>query len=120
MAFLDYRPLFRGHTLLVPVAHYETLPELPADLLQPFFANGQLLIKAVTDTLSADGAFLALNHIVSQSVPHVHLHVIPRRFKDGLKGFFWPREKYENNDAMEATARGIGEAWERLRAGTAS
>jgi histidine triad (HIT) family protein len=94
MAFLDNRPLFPGHSLLVPRTHIETLPELPDELLVPLFANARLLARAMLPAFGAEGSFVALNNVVSQSVPHLHVHVVPRRRKDGLRGFFWPRSKY--------------------------
>ncbi|HKB65624.1 MAG TPA: HIT family protein [Pyrinomonadaceae bacterium] len=94
-AFLDHRPLFPGHCLLVPKGHFETLSDLPGELVGPFFKNVQLLARAVELALEAEGSFVALNNRVSQSVPHLHVHIVPRRKKDGLKGFFWPRNKYE-------------------------
>jgi histidine triad (HIT) family protein len=94
VAFLDHRPLFPGHCLLVPKAHYETLSDLPTELVGPFFRNVQLLARAVEVALGAEGSFVAMNNRVSQSVPHLHVHIVPRRKKDGLKGFFWPRNKY--------------------------
>lgn len=94
MAFLDHRPLFPGHALLVPKKHFETLTDLPEELIGPFFQNAQLLARAVEVALDAEGSFVAMNNRVSQSVPHLHVHVVPRRRKDGLKGFFWPRNKY--------------------------
>ena len=97
VAFLDHRPLFPGHTLLVPRKHFETLSDLPAELVAPFFKNVQLLARAVELAREAEGSFVAMNNRVSQSVPHLHVHVVPRRRKDGLKGFFWPRSKYEND-----------------------
>jgi histidine triad (HIT) family protein len=115
MAFLDSHPLFFGHALLVPKIHYETLPDLPPYLLAPLFGNAQLLVRAVQEALTADGSFIAINNTVSQSVPHLHVHVVPRRFKDGLKGFFWPRQLYPSPEDMEATARAIGDAFTRLR-----
>ena len=96
LAFLDHRPLFPGHCLLVPRDHYETLGDLPPKLVGPFFSNVQLLARAVEVALDAEGTFVAMNNRVSQSVPHLHAHVVPRRRKDGLKGFFWPRNKYES------------------------
>ena len=96
IAFLDHRPLFPGHCLLVPRNHFETLSDLPAELVGPFFRNVQLLTRAVEVALQAEGSFVALNNRVSQSVPHLHVHIVPRRRKDGLKGFFWPRNKYES------------------------
>lgn len=97
LAFLDHRPLFPGHTLLVPKNHYETLNDLPSELVGPFFKNVQLLARAVELALTAEGSFVALNNRVSQSVPHLHVHIVPRRKKDGLKGFFWPRNKYQSD-----------------------
>ena len=94
VAFLDHRPLFPGHCLLVPKKHFETLTDLPVELVGPFFQNAQLLTRAVEVALEAEGSFVAMNNRVSQSVPHLHVHVVPRRRKDGLKGFFWPRNKY--------------------------
>lgn len=107
LGFLDTRPVFPGHVLLVPRVHYETLPDLPASLLPVVFGAAQRMAAAVLDALDADGSFVALNNTVSQSVPHLHVHVIPRRRKDGLRGFFWPRQTYESNDAMAATAERI-------------
>lgn len=100
LAFLDHRPLFHGHTLLVPREHVETLGELPASLVGPFFKAAKLLARAVEPALDAQGTFVAMNNRVSQSVPHLHVHVVPRRKKDGLKGFFWPRTKYKNEEEM--------------------
>lgn len=94
IAFLDARPLFKGHTLLVPRCHIETLPDLPDDMLQPFLAMGQRLATAMVEALGAHGSFMAVNNVVSQTVPHLHLHVVPRTKRDGLRGFFWPRRKY--------------------------
>jgi histidine triad (HIT) family protein len=94
LAFLDHRPLFPGHCLLIPKSHFETLSDLPTDLVGPFFRNAQLLVRAVEVALAAEGSFVAMNNRVSQSVPHLHVHIVPRRRKDGLKGFFWPRSKY--------------------------
>lgn len=100
LAFLDHRPLFPGHCLLIPKAHYETLPDLPAELVGPLFANAQRLARAMVEGLGADGSFVAVNNRVSQSVPHLHVHIVPRRQKDGLKGFFWPRQKYRDEAEM--------------------
>lgn len=94
LAFLDHRPLFPGHCLLIPKNHFETLTDLPHKLVGPFFENVQLLSRAVEVALAAEGSFVAINNRVSQSVPHFHVHIVPRRRKDGLKGFFWPRSKY--------------------------
>ena len=96
IAFLDHRPLFPGHCLLVSRSHFETLSDLPKELVAPVFENVQLLARAVEIALGAEGSFVALNNRVSQSVPHLHVHVVPRKRKDGLKGFFWPRTKYGN------------------------
>ncbi|HJT58366.1 MAG TPA: HIT family protein [Ktedonobacteraceae bacterium] len=98
LAFLDRRPVFPGHTLLVPKEHYETLIDLPTSLVGPFFQNAQLLARAMEAGLKADGTFVAINNHVSQSVPHVHIHIVPRQFGDGLKGFFWPRQRYKDTE----------------------
>jgi histidine triad (HIT) family protein len=108
VGFLDSRPVFKGHTLLVPREHVVTLPDLPAPLRDPFLDAGQLLATAMIDALGAQGSFVAMNNTVSQSVPHLHLHVVPRTKGDGLRGFFWPRTKYAAGEA--------GEYGERLRA----
>jgi histidine triad (HIT) family protein len=100
LAFLDHRPLFPGHCLLVPKVHFETLTDLPRELVAPFFQNVQLLARAVESALEAEGSFVAMNNRVSQSVPHFHVHIVPRRRKDGLKGFFWPRNKYADQTQM--------------------
>ena len=100
LAFLDYRPLFHGHCLLVPKDHFETIVDLPSDLIAPLFNNVQLLAHAIEKGLGAEGSFVAINNRVSQSVPHLHVHVVPRRRKDGLKGFFWPRHPYEDRDTI--------------------
>ena len=107
VAFLDHRPLFPGHTLLIPKQHYETLADLPASLLQPYFAGAQLLARAVELALQADGTFVGINNRVSQSVPHLHIHIVPRRKGDGLRGFFWPRQKYNNEDEMRRAQEAI-------------
>jgi histidine triad (HIT) family protein len=101
IAFLDHRPLFPGHVLLVPRAHHELLADLPSDDVGPLFQNARLLSLAVPAALEAEGSFLAVNNGVSQSVPHVHVHVIPRRKGDGLKGFFWPRVSYRDAAHLE-------------------
>jgi histidine triad (HIT) family protein len=110
MAFLDIRPLFPGHTLLVPRAHVETLPDLPGELLAPLFADAQRLSAAMETALGAAGSFVALNNRVSQSVPHLHVHVVPRNRKDGLRGFFWPRTKYDGDAHMEEVAAALRRA----------
>ena len=94
LAFLDRRPLFPGHCLLIPKSHYETLIDLPASLVAPLFQNAQLLARAMEQALQAEGTFVAINNRISQSVPHLHIHIVPRHQKDGLKGFFWPRQRY--------------------------
>lgn len=99
VGFLDHRPVFRGHVLLVPRVHVVTLPELPADLRDPFLAAGQRLATAMVEGLGAQGSFVAINNTVSQSVPHLHLHVVPRTKGDGLRGFFWPRTRYRDGEA---------------------
>ena len=99
MAFLDRRPVFKGHALLVPRVHVETLPDLPAGLRDGFLAATQELATAMVDALGAQGSFVAMNNVVSQSVPHLHLHVVPRTKGDGLRGFFWPRTKYGDGEA---------------------
>ena len=101
LAFLDHRPLFPGHCLLIPKTHYETLTDLPEDLIGPLFGNARLLAGAVEQGMESDGSFVAINNRVSQSVAHLHIHVVPRRKKDGLRGFFWPRQKYESAAEME-------------------
>jgi histidine triad (HIT) family protein len=99
LAFLDHRPLFPGHSLLIPKAHHETLSDLPSELVPAFFLAAQRLTRAVERATAAEGSFVAMNNRVSQSVPHLHVHVVPRRRKDGLRGFFWPRQKYETTEA---------------------
>ena len=94
VAFLDQRPLFKGHVLLVPREHVVTLPDLPARLRDGFLAAAQRIAAALVEALGAQGSFVAMNNTVSQSVPHLHLHVVPRTKGDGLRGFFWPRTKY--------------------------
>jgi histidine triad (HIT) family protein len=105
LAFLDSRPLFPGHSLLVPREHHETLLDLPDDLVKVLFVNARLLARAMEEGLEAEGSFVALNNRISQSVPHLHIHVVPRRRKDGLRGFFWPRQKYTGDAHAEETAR---------------
>jgi histidine triad (HIT) family protein len=110
VAFLDHRPLFPGHTLLVPREHYETLTDLPAEHVGPLFQNAQTLARAVESAMEAEGTFVAMNNRVSQSVPHLHIHIVPRRRKDGLKGFFWPRTKYKTPEEMELVQQKIAAA----------
>jgi histidine triad (HIT) family protein len=105
VAFLDVRPLFPGHVLVVPREHHVTLPDLPPDLIGPFFERVQQLAAAVPIAMEATGTFVAMNNLVSQSVLHLHAHVVPRTKGDGLKGFFWPRTKYRD----DAHATGVAE-----------
>ena len=114
-AFLDHRPLFPGHTLLVPREHVETLGELPAKIIGPYFEAAQLLSRVVESAMDAEGTFVAMNNRVSQSVPHLHVHVVPRRKKDGLKGFFWPRNKYEGEVQIVAAQKAIQAAIARIQ-----
>jgi len=107
IAFLDHRPVFPGHCLLVPKLHYETLVDLPAALVGPFFATAQLMASGVEQALEAHGTFMGINNRVSQSVPHLHVHIVPRRRKDGLRGFFWPRHKYESSEQMQSIQEAI-------------
>ena len=104
LAFLDVRPVFPGHVLLVPRHHYETLTDLPPALLPALFGAAQRLAGAVQAAMDAHGTFVAMNNTVSQSVPHLHVHIVPRRRKDGLRGFFWPRQRYAGEDEMEGVA----------------
>lgn len=113
VAFLDHRPVFEGHTLVVPREHVETLPDLPARLVGPVFGAAQRVARAVVDGLGAHGSFVAMNNVVSQAVPHLHVHVVPRRRKDGLRGFFWPRVRYEDDEAMSSTAGALRGALQR-------
>jgi histidine triad (HIT) family protein len=101
LAFLDHRPLFPGHCLLMPRNHVETLAELPAEEISPLFGTAQRISHAMEEALGAEGSFVAINNRVSQSVPHLHIHVVPRKRKDGLRGFFWPRGKYASAEEME-------------------
>lgn len=111
IAFLDKRPLFFGHCLLMPKQHVATLYDLSETLIKPLFLLTQKIGKAIQTTFAADGSFIAINNQVSQSVPHMHIHIVPRKYKDGLKGFFWPRQKYidENqiNDIRAAIKKAI-------------
>ncbi|MGP3952423.1 HIT family protein [Streptomyces sp. 7N604] len=104
VAFLDARPLFPGHVLVVPRRHFETLADLPASDVGPFFSRVQRIAGAVERAMEAAGSFVAANNRVSQSVPHFHVHVVPRNRKDGLRGFFWPRTRYADEAQAEEVA----------------
>jgi histidine triad (HIT) family protein len=118
IAFLDDRPLFPGHVLLVPRQHYVTLLELPDELGGAAMRTLQLLARAVESALDAEGTFIAINNRVSQSVPHLHIHIVPRRRRDGLRGFFWPRQKYLDNEAKETVRDAIEREIRKLRRST--
>jgi histidine triad (HIT) family protein len=109
IGFLDHRPLFSGHCLLITKEHYRTLLDLPADLVGPLFLNARQLACAVERAMRADGTFVAMNNVVSQSVPHFHIHVVPRRRGDGLRGFFWPRHKMTEEE-LQTVQRSLVEA----------
>ena len=110
LAFLDHRPLFAGHSLFIVKSHMETLFDLPDSLVGAVFTNVRLLSQAVMRGMEAEGAFVAINNRVSQSVPHFHVHIVPRRKRDGLKGFFWPRRAYKDDQEIEATLRALRSA----------
>ncbi len=110
VAFLDARPVFKGHVLVVPRRHYVTLADLPVPAVGPLFERVRLLSAAVPAALGAQGTFVALNNVVSQSVPHLHVHVVPRTKGDGLRGFFWPRQRYASEDEAAEYARRIADA----------
>jgi histidine triad (HIT) family protein len=116
LAFLDDRPLFPGHVLLLPKTHFETLVDLPPERVGPLFLNARLLARAVEEGLEAQGTFVAINNRISQSVPHLHVHVVPRRRRDGLKGFFWPRNPYRNEAHMQEVQEILRAALARLTA----
>ena len=115
IVFLDNGPLFPGHCLVSPKQHIETLADLPADLLQPIFANAQMIAKAVELGLDAEGSFVAVNNRISQSVPHLHVHVVPRRKKDGLRGFFWPRQSYRDEAEKLSVLQALRSAVRQLQ-----
>lgn len=115
LAFLDRRPLFHGHCLLIPKEHYETIVDLPSHLISPLFQNVQLLAQSVVEGLQAEGTFVAINNRVSQSVPHLHIHVVPRRRKDGLRGFFWPRHPYRDKTTALEIQRALRSTITRLQ-----
>jgi histidine triad (HIT) family protein len=110
LAFLDNRPLFPGHSLLVPRDHHETLADLPDELVGPLFESARLLSVAIPKAMRKPGSFVALNNVVSQSVPHLHVHVVPRKAKDGLRGFFWPRTRYDSEEEMRRVANRVRDA----------
>ncbi|HEV2113541.1 MAG TPA: HIT family protein, partial [Terriglobales bacterium] len=116
-AFLDHRPLFPGHLLFITKSHIATLFDLPDSLLSPVFANVRLLSGAVMQGMRAEGTFVAINNRVSQSVPHFHVHIVPRRKGDGLKGFFWPRRAYKNDQEIESTLAELRSAIQALQHG---
>ena len=115
LAFLDHRPLFHGHTLLVPREHFETLGDVSPSLIEPYFKATQLLSLVVESAMEAEGSFVAMNNRVSQSVPHLHVHIVPRRRKDGLKGFFWPRTKYKSDEEMKEVQSKIQAALKKIK-----
>jgi histidine triad (HIT) family protein len=110
LGFLDHRPVFPGHTLLVPRRHVTVLPELPDDLVQPLFADARRIAAAIEGGYGADGSFVAMNNRVSQSVAHLHVHLVPRHRKDGLRGFFWPRSRYADDYEAAAVAARLRDA----------
>ena len=112
-AFLDHRPVFKGHTLVAPREHFVTLTDLPPRLVGPYFSEVQRVAGAVVAGLGVDGTFVAMNNVVSQAVAHLHVHVVPRRRKDGLRGFFWPRVKYEDEAEAARYAASIAAALDR-------
>jgi histidine triad (HIT) family protein len=109
IAFLDHRPVFKGHVLIAPTEHVDTLVELPLRLFEPLLGMAQRVAAALPRALAAEGSFVAVNNVVSQSVPHLHVHVVPRSKGDGLRGFFWPRTRYAAGE-METYAKVIREA----------
>lgn len=115
VAFLDSQPLFPGHVLLSPRRHYETLLDLPPEMAGLMMRRTQLLARAVEAAVEAEGTFIAINNKVSQTVPHLHIHVVPRRRRDGLKGFFWPRHRYRDDEAREAVRKAIEREIEKLQ-----
>lgn len=114
LAFLDIRPLNPGHCLLVPKEHYETLMDVPEDLIGPLFKNAKLISKAIELGLSAQGIFIGINNRISQSVPHLHIHIVPRNKNDNLKGFFWPRYPYRDRETVLDIQGRIRNAIEKL------
>jgi histidine triad (HIT) family protein len=115
LAFLDHRPLFPGHCLLIPKRHVETLPDLPAEAVGPLFQSAGMLCLALESGLEAEGTFVAVNNRISQSVPHLHVHVVPRHKGDGLRGFFWPRQKYRDETHLEQIREKLAAEIQRLQ-----
>jgi histidine triad (HIT) family protein len=115
-AFLDDHPLFPGHVLLCPREHYVTLLDIPGNLNEPLMAKTRLLAEAVESAVDAEGTFIAVNNRVSQTVPHLHIHIVPRRRRDGLRGFFWPRQQYKDAQAREAVRDAIEREVQKLLA----
>jgi len=113
MAFLDSRPLFPGHCLLISKTHYETIADIPKDLIGRLFSNTQDLAAVVKGAMQAEGTFVAVNNTVSQSVPHFHVHIVPRRRRDGLRGFFWPRHGYSSEEEMAAVRDVLSSWWKK-------
>ena len=105
IAFLDHRPVFKGHVLIAPLQHVDTLLDLPQDLMEPLLTSAQHVARALVDALAAQGTFVAINNVVSQSVPHLHMHVVPRSRGDGLRGFFWPRTRYGAGEMEQYAAK---------------
>jgi histidine triad (HIT) family protein len=118
VAFLDIRPLFPGHTLVVPREHHVTLADLPTERLGPFFQRVATMQRVVQQALGAQGAFVAMNNVVSQSVPHLHCHVVPRTKGDGLKGFFWPRTTYRDQAHRDEVGALLAATYQRLAGGS--
>jgi histidine triad (HIT) family protein len=112
VSFLDSRPLFEGHVLVIPRTHHETLMDLPQEIVGLLFDEVKRTSVAVRDAMTSDGIFVANNNGISQSVAHLHVHVVPRRKKDGLRGFMWPRRRYENSDTASQTAAAIRQCLE--------
>ena len=117
IAFLDHRPLFPGHCLLIPRSHFTIIQDLPDALLAPLFANVRMLSAAIEVGMRAEGTFIASNNRVSQSVPHFHVHIVPRSKGDGLKGFFWPRRKYKSAEEIDEVLRILRAAIAGIRPG---